>query len=117
MGDTIGEAYEKGMRACGPEYLVNHWWWDTWENVVFFGDPDLRPFVPGTTYSDANHWDRPSYLPYSQDFNAEGHMPFGATSHPHKITPSPWAHYIWLLVVIAAIVVIVIAGFMIFRKK
>jgi len=117
MGDTIGEAYEKGMRACGPEYLVNHWWWDTWENVVFFGDPDLRPFVPGTTYSDANHWDRPSSLPYSQDFNAEGHMPFGATCHPHKITPSLWAHYIWLLVVIAAIVVIVIAGFMIFRKK
>jgi hypothetical protein len=24
-GDTIGQAYEKGVRASGPEYLVNHW--------------------------------------------------------------------------------------------
>ncbi|RLF51365.1 MAG: hypothetical protein DRN24_05110, partial [Thermoplasmata archaeon] len=52
LGDTIGQAYEKGIRACGPEYLTNQWWWDTLENVCFYGDPDLRVFVPGTEFSD-----------------------------------------------------------------
>lgn len=89
MGDTIGEAYERGMRACGPEFLVGQWWWDIWENVELFGDPNLRPFVPGVEYSDANYWTNAEVRPlcYDEQFQVDGHMPFGVTSHPHRTSP------------------------------
>jgi len=84
MGDTVGEAYELGMRAVGPEYVVGQWWWDKWENVELFGDPQLRVFVPSKEYSDENSWDEPELLSYDDELNINGHMPFGATDYPHQ---------------------------------
>ena len=98
LGDTIGEAYEKGIRACAPELLVDHWWWDTWENVCFFGDPDVRVYVPGTDFSNENHWSKDETRPlrYDDELNVNGHMPFGATSYPHEREPSTFlGQYLW----------------------
>jgi len=85
LGKTIGEAYNDGMAEVGVQYLVDQWWWDLNENVVFFGDPDLRVYVPSTEYSDKNHWTYEKTRPLSFDatLNIEGHMPFGADSYPH----------------------------------
>lgn len=77
LGDSVGEAYEKGIRHVGIQYLTNSWWWDIFENVVYFGDPDLRVFTP--KYS----WDKPETLEFGS--NIGGHNPFGASSHPHEI--------------------------------
>ena len=110
MGDTLGEAYEKGMRACGPEYIVGQWWWDKWENVELFGDPDLRVFVPGTEYSDANHWERSDVQPLRYDGSSsvyvDGHMPFGATSYPHEKQPLP----LMTIIIVALLIIILLAG-------
>lgn len=120
MGDTIGEAYERGIRACGPEFAVGHWWWDRWENVELFGDPDLRVFVPGTDYSDANHWEQEDTksLRFDEDVSIGGHMPFGATSYPHEKEPMTfWQQYLWIIVALAAVVILVIAAVAIGRKQ
>ncbi len=109
LGDTLGEAYEKGMRACGPQLLVGQWWWDIWENVCLFADPNLRVFVPGTEFSDENHWEKPDILSYDETINLNGHMPFGATKYPHKkelLERTPYALIIGIIVIILLIIVI-----------
>ena len=47
-GDTVGEAYTKGIGHVGILYLTDppQWWWDILNNVCYFGDPDLRMYVP-----------------------------------------------------------------------
>ncbi|MCK5031283.1 MAG: hypothetical protein KAR64_07440, partial [Thermoplasmatales archaeon] len=120
LGDTIGQAYEKGVRAVGPEYLVDQWWWDMWENVCFYGDPDLRVFVPGTEYSDANHWtqDETQPLMYDEELNLNGHMPYSATSYPHAKQPKTFLdHYLWLIIILIVIAIIVLAMIVLGRKK
>ncbi len=81
LGYSVGEAYERGIRHVGIEYLTGQWWWDIFENVVYFGDPDLRVYSP--KYS----WDEPD--PLAAGAVIEGHSPFGATGHPHAIE-STW---------------------------
>lgn len=120
LGDTIGEAYEKAMAAVGVEYLVDQWWWDLNENVLYFGDPDLRIFNPGTTYSDNNYWEKEETkaLQYDEELNLNGHMPFGATSHPRAKEPKTFLQkYLWLIVILAIIVILLIALALISRKK
>ena len=120
MGDTIGQAYEKGMRACAPELLVGQFWWDIWENVEFFGDPELRPFVPGTEYSDANHWTQEETQPliYDEEININGHMPFGATGYPHEKQPVTLLdQYLWLIILLVVILIIIIIMVIPRRKK
>jgi hypothetical protein len=124
LGDTMGEAYNKGISHVGILYIGDNnehqqWWWDEYENVCYFGDPDLRMFVPSTEYSDNNYWEQDEVQPirYDEELTINGHMPYGATSYPHEITPMPWMQYIWILVVVAAIAVVGIAGFMFFRKR
>jgi hypothetical protein len=110
MGDTVGEAYERGMRACGPEFLVGQWWWDKWENVELFGDPDLRVFVPGTEYSDENHWKvgETEPLRYDAELDIGGHMPFGAVSYPYKKEPAPLVP-LWIIIIILIIILVLIS--------
>ena len=118
MGDTIGQAYEKGMRACGPEFPVEQWWWDTWENICFFGDPNLRVFVPGTDYSDNNYWDKPKSLGYNGELDIDGHKPFGATSYPHARQPKTFLdQYLWLIIILVIIIIIGLAMIISGRKK
>jgi len=118
LGDTIGQAYEKGIRACGPEYLVNHWWWDTLENVCFYGDPNLRIFVPSTVYSDSNYWEQKETLPlvYDEKLDINGHTPFGAADYPHEKQPQS-SILIWMIVGIVVILLVVIAVVVIIRGK
>lgn len=116
LGYTIGEAYVRGMSHVGILYISDppQWWWDLCENVCLFGDPDLRVWVPGTEYSDKNHWNEPESLVYAKDLSINGHMPFGATEYPHKITPFPW------LMVIGIVLIVAVAGivaFLIIRRK
>jgi len=117
MGDTIGEAYEKGMRACGPQFLVNQWWWDTWENVELFGDPNLRVFVPSTEYSDANYWEKDDVKPirYDKELSIDGHMPYGATYYPHEKEPESLISF-WFMAIIIILAIVVVAITIIFKK-
>ena len=68
---TVGQAYQKCMEFVGIQYLTGQWWWDVLENVVYFGDPDLRVFVP------EHSWERPVSLDYSKKIWLDGHTPFG----------------------------------------
>jgi hypothetical protein len=122
LGNTVGEAYTKGISHVGILYLSDppQWWWDSAENVVYFGDPDLRMFVPSTEYSDANHWEQKDTRPlrYDAEASVDGHMPFGATSYPNEKKPVTfWQQYFWLIVALLAILVLVIVAVYLSRKK
>ncbi|UCF12194.1 MAG: hypothetical protein JSW06_09150 [Thermoplasmatales archaeon] len=120
MGDTLGEAYERGMRACGQELLVGQFWWDVWENVCLFGDPNLRVFVPDTKYSEANYWEREDIKPlrYDKNISINGHMPFGADRHPNAREPSSVIGLItWIVIIIAILSVAIIGGIVLIKKK
>ena len=118
LGYTIGQAYERGMATVGVEYLVNQWWWDLNENVVYFGDPNLRVFVPGTEYSDANHWTKDDVKPLRYDGDnlyVDGHMIYGATSYPHA--KQPLSMQLWILIAIVIIVILAIAAVAVSSKS
>jgi hypothetical protein len=118
MGSTIGEAYERGMRACGPEFLVGQWWWDKWENVELFGDPELRVFVPGVQYSDDNNWQKEdtTSLRYDAELAVDGHMPFGATSYPHAKEPAP-AVPLWIIAIVVIIIMVLVGAVVVANRK
>ncbi len=78
LGYTIGECYAEGIRHVGIEYLTGQWWWDIFENVVYYGDPSLRVWSPTTG------WEKPASL--KAGARVGGHNPFGATSHPAAIS-------------------------------
>ena len=92
LGKTIGEAYAEGIKHVGIQYAGENpvWWWDSEQNVCFFGDPDLRVFVPGTDYSTENNWkqDETKPMDYDEKASINGHMPFGATAYPHEKQPA-----------------------------
>ena len=118
MGYTIGQAYELGVRAVGPELLVDHWWWDTLENVCFYGDPDLRVYIPSTEYSNANHWNYTDVQPISYDasFDINGHNPFGVTSYPHE-TSKPLLSKFYVLVMLLVILMILVSILFLLKGK
>jgi len=93
LGHTIGEAYVNGIKHVGILYITDppQWWWDIAENVVFFGDPDLRVWTPVNDYSDANHWEREDVQPLKwdgkKDLYVDGHMLYGASVYPHAKKP------------------------------
>lgn len=106
LGDTVGEAYEKGIRHVGIQYLTNSWWWDIFENVVYYGDPDLRVYSP--KYS----WDKPIPLEFGSVIG--GHCPFGAKSHPHAIESAFWKEMAVYSSVTGSIIAV---GALIWKKK
>ena len=115
LGNTVGEAYTKGISHVGTLYLGGgennepQWWWDDAENVVYFGDPDLRLFVPENEYSSMNYWEKPKTLNYEKESIYQGHTPFGATKHPHEIEPETFiGKYLWLIIILALIIFLVI---------
>jgi len=118
QGYTVGEAYARGLQACGPLYSCGQSWWDLWENVVYAGDPDLRVFVPSTEYVDTqngfeeNHWtqDETKALMYDEELNLDGHMPFGSTGYPHEKQPQSFLEkYFWHIVIIVIVILIILA--------
>ena len=110
LGYTIGQAYEQGMAEVGIQYLVNQWWWDLNENVLFYGDPDLRVWTPSTEYDPDgnNYWEQKDTEPleYDEEITINGHMPFGATSHPNKKEPKQIMP-LWLIVLIVVILILI----------
>jgi hypothetical protein len=120
LGDTVGEAYSKGIGHVGPLYLSEQWWWDDAENVVYFGDPDLRMYVPSTEYSNKNHWTKEDVKPlmYDSELNINGHMPYGADSYPHEREPQTWfEQYLPIIIILILIIIIFIAMILTGRKK
>ena len=120
LGDTVGEAYVKGMSHVGILYLGDNggppqWWWDSAENVVYFGDPDLRMYVPGTDYSDANTWERPEPLRFDTDISLHGHMPFGSLNHPH--VKQAQTSYAGIILAGAFLIVVICVGFLFLQRK
>jgi len=121
LGDTVGEAYVKGMSHVGILYISDppQWWWDLAENVCYFGDPDMRVYVPGTDYSDANHWEQKDTMPlrYDAETSIAGHMPYGATNYPNEREPMTLLQqYIWLIALIL-VVILAITAIALGRKK
>ena len=123
LGQTIGEMYNEGMKKVGILYITDppQWWWDLAENVCLFGDPDLRVWVPGTEYSNANHWEREDVQPLkwdgSEDLYVDGHMLFGASVYPHAKKPLDTSVLIAIAIIIIAIIVIAGVGYSMKRKK
>ena len=107
LGDSVGQAYEKGIRHVGIQYLTNSWWWDIFENVVYYGDPDLRVFTPKFS------WDKPDTLEFGLTIN--GHAPFGANSYPHEIESASWKEIAIIGSIIGGSVIAV--GIIIWKKK
>jgi hypothetical protein len=105
LGYTVGEAYERGIKHVGIQYLTNQWWWDIYENVVYYGDPNLRVFSP--KYA----WEEPEPLAYGTSI--DGHSPFGAKSHPHAIEST----FLLEMMVLAAIMLAVAAPIVFFWRK
>ncbi len=122
LGDTVGEAYVKGMSHVGILYLgdndgTSQWWWDSAENVVYFGDPDLRMYVPSTKYSDANHWVYPEIMPHQADMLLDGHAPFGSTSYPKSsLNNIMWDLISILLFAIAIVILLIVFLFTKWKK-
>jgi hypothetical protein len=125
LGDTIGEAYSKGIGYVGILYLGGgieggpQWWWDDTENVLFFGDPDLRPFVPNTDYSTANYWEKEDVkaLTYHEETSFAGHNPFGAMSYPHSSDQSSFIEQYLLIIIIFTIIIILLIVIPVISRK
>jgi len=119
LGHTIGEAYVNGIKHVGILYISDppQWWWDIAENVCFYGDPDLRAFVPGTEYSDANYWEKEETKPLSYDKKTDinGHMPFGATEYPNQKMPSIILD--WNIIIIALMIIVFIAIIFVLKRS
>ena len=117
LGKTIGEAFTKGLSKVGILYITDppQWWWDLWENVCLFGDPDLRVWVPSTEYSDANHWEREDVQPLkwdgSEDLYVDGHMLYGASVYPHARKPIEMPVLIVIAIIIIAVIVVIGIGY------
>jgi hypothetical protein len=79
QGFTVGECYSEGIKHVGIEYLTDQWWWDIYENVVFFGDPKLKAWTPNADTT----WEEPAALKAGTAVG--GHDPYGASSHPAAI--------------------------------
>jgi hypothetical protein len=121
LGDTIGEAYLKGIKHVGILYVSDppQWWWDDGENVCFFGDPDLRVFIPDTKFSSNNYWteEETASLDYAEELSIGGHMPFGATGYPHEKIPESGGPYLILAGLIVLLLILVILVILLKRKK
>jgi len=118
IGKTVGQAYAEGRCKIGIKYVFEPdeervWWWDNAQNIVLFGDPDLRIWVPSTEYDAEakNHWERddvePLTLKSNEELNIDGHIPFGAAYYPNKREPELFLP-LWLLFIIALIFVLII---------
>jgi hypothetical protein len=125
LGETIGEIYSQGISKVGILYISDEepqWWWDLAENVCLYGDPNLRPWVPSTEFSDNNHWTIEDVQPLRYDASAgfmiDGHTPYGAVDHPHKTAPATLLQqYLPVIIAIVLIIVLLLAVLIIGRRK
>ncbi len=120
-GETIGDAFVKSISHVGIMYITEppQWGADNKQNVCFFGDPDLRPYVPGTEYSANNFWTKEDTeaLKYDEDAEFDGHMPFGSKGYPNKREPASIFEEYFLIIIFAAIVLLIALMIVIGRRK
>jgi hypothetical protein len=124
LGDTLGEAYNKGISHVGILYIGDNdgppqWWWDSAENVCLFGDPNLRMFVPDQQYSDDNFWTKEEVEPlrYDADLDIDGHMPFGITGYPKKNVPQLLRFEYIIAIIVLVVVALTLTAYLFIRKK
>jgi hypothetical protein len=122
LGYTVGEAYARGIAHVGTLYLADppQWWWDTMENVVYFGDPDLRMYVPDTAYSDQNHWrqDDTEPLRYDATILIDGHAPYGPMWYPNETQPPTFLQeFFWIIIAFITIAVLIVIALVFNRKQ
>jgi hypothetical protein len=128
LGCTIGEAYTQGLSHVGNLYLGEsnddenspQLWWDNSQNIVCYGDPNLKLFVPNTEYSDSNYWTENDVvsLTYNKNYNVNGHTPFGATEYPHAKSPkSFFEKYLSIMLLIIIVILIIISFIVYFLRK
>ncbi len=103
---TIGDAYERGISHVGIEYLIDGWWWDIFENLVYYGDPDIKVFSP------KNAWEEPAYL--NKGTVVSGHAPFGSSDHPRSMGTGLFLDITVFLVMVSLIGA---AVFLFYRSK
>ncbi len=126
LGDTVGEAYTKGLSHVGNLYLggkngdtsESQLWWDTSQSTIYFGDPDLRVFVPGTNYSNDNYWQKEEVGPVGSEssFDLKGHSPFGATNYPNEKQPISFLEN-YLIVFIAIISIVIVSLVYLLKRR
>jgi hypothetical protein len=81
---TVGEAYDHGISLVGSKYVTQEFWWDIWENIILFGDPDIRAYTPFRPV--------PRVAALSEDPTLEGHSVMSAGGHPEAVAGSGgWA--------------------------
>jgi len=126
IGCTAGEAYFNGISHVGNLYLGGNrynenepqFWWDTGQDVIYFGDPDLRVFVPGVEYSNSNHWNEPLILEKKGEFVIDGHTPFGASSYPNSRSPQTLLEFLIPIILICLVLVgAIMVSITLLRKK
>ncbi len=109
LGYTVGQAYERGIAHVGVQYLNEGWWWDIFENLVYYGDPDLRVFIPDDPWA----WEEPEQLTYDKSAIIQGHAPFGAQSHPHAIEDMSTAEIGFYS---SLVIIMIVIGLVSFRR-
>jgi hypothetical protein len=90
------------------------------ESVVYFGDPDLRMYVPNTTYGDGNNWEKEDKmsLRYGAELSVDGHMPFGTVGFPHEKEPvTLLQQYLWVILSLVLIIILLITARLLGRKQ
>ena len=105
-GYTVGESYVRGITHVGIQYLVDGWWWDIFENLIYYGDPDLTMFTPN------NAWEKPGAMEAGTSIN--GHNIYGVSSHPYAIGAVSTG---WIIVFVLLLVGAIAAAIYIFKKK
>ena len=105
-GYTVGESYVRGITHVGIQYLVDGWWWDIFENLVYYGDPDLIMYTPN------NAWSKPVALPAGTTIN--GHCFSGAASHPYSIGAISTT---WIVIFVLLLVGVIAAAIYIIRRR
>lgn len=121
LGDTVGEAYERGIQAAGPLYSIGQWWWDAHENICLFGHPNQRVFVPENDYSNANYWTitdvRPIQWDGKTDLFVDGHALFGADEYPHQHNPTVFFDNYMIIIAIISIILLVGIAIILNKKR
>ena len=119
LGYTAGEAYTRGISQVGATYISDSpsWCCDQLENAVYFGDPDLRLFVPGTEFSDTNHWEKTGSLRYDRELSINGHTPFGAKEYPHAVTQTSLLMKYQLIIISIVIYLVIMIAIFLKRKS
>lgn len=123
LGDTVGRAYTKGISHVGALYANDptEWWWDVGQNVVYYGDPDLRMLVPGKDYGDTNHWttEEVASIRCDSELNVNGHMPFGAETYPNASERQLllFGMPLYFIALVLIILLVIFIGFMVIKRK